>query len=42
VYASLFWFGLASAIFYLAMILVLRKSHGNLAERTRTLRIPPS
>src|SRR5437660_1540607 len=33
-YASLFWFGLASTIFYLAMILVLRKSYGNLREQT--------
>src|SRR6266705_896150 len=32
-YASLFWFGLASTIFYLAMILVLRKSYGNLTEQ---------
>src|SRR2546428_4598120 len=32
-YASLFWFGLASTIFYLAMILVLRKSYGNLREQ---------
>src|SRR5207302_4222804 len=33
-YVSMFWFGLASTIFYLAMILVLRKSHGNLREQT--------
>ena len=32
-YASLFWFGLASTIFYLTMILLLRKSYGNLREQ---------
>ena len=32
-YAGLFWFGLAATICYLAMILVLRKSYGKLAER---------
>jgi hypothetical protein len=31
-YASLFWFGLAATICYLAMILVLRRSYGRLAE----------
>src|SRR5207237_10688083 len=32
-YTSLFWFGLASTIFYLAMILVLRKYYKNLQEK---------
>jgi len=32
-YAGLFWFGLAATICYIAMILVLRKSYGKLAER---------
>jgi hypothetical protein len=31
-YSSLFWFGLAASICYVLMILVLRKSHGKLAE----------
>ncbi len=32
-YTSLFWFGLAATISYLAMLLVLRKSYGKLLER---------
>ncbi len=32
-YTSLFWFGLAATICYLAMLLVLRKSYGKLLER---------
>lgn len=32
-YTSLFWFGLAATICYLAMILVLRKSYGKLLAR---------
>jgi hypothetical protein len=32
-YASLFWFGLAATISYIAMILVLRRSYGKLSDR---------
>lgn len=32
-YVSLFWLGLASTVFYVAMILVLRRSYGSLTER---------
>lgn len=35
-YASLFWLGLVSTMSYLAMILVLRKSYGNLVDRRQT------
>src|SRR6266566_478310 len=41
-YAGLFWFGLAATICYLAMILVLRKSHGKLAERYSAVEGPTS
>ena len=39
-YAGLFWFGLAATICYLAMILVLRKSYGKLAERYSAVKGP--
>ena len=39
-YAGLFWFGLAATISYLAMILVLRKSYGKLAERYYAVKGP--
>lgn len=32
-YVGLFWLGLGSAVFYVAMILVLRRSYGSLTER---------
>lgn len=32
-YTGLFWFGLASTICYVLMILVLRRSYGKLSER---------
>ena len=32
VYADLFWFGLGATVFYVAMILVLRKSYNKLSE----------
>ncbi len=41
-YAGLFWFGLAATICYLAMILVLRKSYGKLAERYSAVKGPTS
>jgi hypothetical protein len=31
-YSGLFWFGLAASIFYVLMIILLRKSYGKLAE----------
>jgi hypothetical protein len=37
VYADLFWFGLATTICYLLVILVLRRSYGKLAERVPTV-----
>jgi len=39
-YAGLYWFGLAATICYLAMILVLRKSYGKLAERYSAVKGP--
>jgi len=39
-YAGLFWFGLAATTCYLAMILVLRKSYGKLAERYSAVKGP--
>ena len=39
-YAGLFWFGLAATICYIAMILVLRKSYGKLAERYSAVKGP--
>ena len=41
-YAGLFWFGLAATICYIAMILVLRKSYGKLAERYSAVEGPTS
>ena len=41
-YAGLFWFGLAATICYLAMIVVLRKSYGKLAERYSAVKGPIS
>jgi hypothetical protein len=40
-YASLFWFGLAATICYLAMVLVLRKSYGKLLERHLVVKDSP-
>src|SRR2546425_8581814 len=39
-YAGLFWLGLAATICYIAMILVLRKSYGKLAERYSAVKGP--
>ncbi len=39
VYSDLFWYGLGATIFYVAMILVLRRSYNKLAE-TKSLSIP--
>jgi len=38
-YSGLFWFGLASSICYVLMILLLRKSYGKLAENASAERI---
>jgi len=40
-YTSLFWFGLAATICYLAMLLVLRKSYGKLLERHLAVKDSP-
>jgi len=40
-YTSLFWFGLAATICYLAMLLVLRKSYGKLLERHLVVKDSP-
>ncbi len=40
-YTSLFWFGLAATICYLAMLLVLRKSYGELLERHLAVKDSP-
>jgi len=37
-FAGLFWFGLASTICYVLMILVLRRSYGRLSERYRMVK----
>jgi hypothetical protein len=38
-YSGLFWFGLASSICYVLMILLLRRSYGNLAETSSAERL---
>ena len=40
-YMSLFWFGLAATLCYLAMLLVLRKSYRNLLERHLVVKDSP-
>jgi len=40
-YTSLFWFGLAATICYLAMLIVLRKSYGKLLERHLVVKDSP-